>query len=101
MSALTLTNSDFTAVKFLILISNFNDWLLASFGNQLLLSQSMPGPRQVTFWDKVLVRYSTIVDPLVRYTLGKSVLSVWSRLCAAQAAQGGSPITYHAASHGR
>jgi SAM-dependent methyltransferase len=53
--------------------------LLASLGNSLILSQSMPGPRQIAFWDKILVRCSRIVDPLLGYSLGKSVLSVWNR----------------------
>jgi hypothetical protein len=53
--------------------------LLASLGNRLLLAQSMPGTRQIAFWDKVLVRCSTIFDPLVGYSLGKSVLGVWKR----------------------
>jgi hypothetical protein len=54
--------------------------LLASLGNRLFLSQSMPGPGQIAFWDKVLVRCSRVVDPLLCYSLGKSVLCVWERL---------------------
>jgi SAM-dependent methyltransferase len=53
--------------------------LLASLGNRFLLKHSMPGPGQIAFWDKVLVRFSRLVDPLLFYSLGKSVLSVWQR----------------------
>jgi len=53
--------------------------LLASLGNRLFLSQSMPGPGQIAFWDKVMVRCSRLVDPLLFHALGKSVLSVWRR----------------------
>ena len=53
--------------------------LLASLGNRLILSQSMPSRRQIAFWDKFLVRCSRLVDPLVGYSLGKSVLTVWNR----------------------
>jgi SAM-dependent methyltransferase len=53
--------------------------LLASLGNSLILSQSMPGPRQIAVWDKIMVRCSRLVDPLLGYSLGKSVLSVWKR----------------------
>ncbi len=53
--------------------------LLASLGNRLFLSQSMPGPGQIAFWDKVMVRCSRLVDPLLFYSLGKSVLSIWKR----------------------
>ena len=51
--------------------------LLASLGNRLFLKHAIPGPGQVAFWDKVLVRCSRLVDPLLFYSLGKSVLSIW------------------------
>jgi SAM-dependent methyltransferase len=53
--------------------------LLASLGNRLFLAQSMPGTRQISFWDKILVRCSRLLDPLFGYSLGKSVLTVWNR----------------------
>lgn len=53
--------------------------LLASLGNRAFLSQSMPGPGQIAFWDKIMVRFSRLVDPLLFHSLGKSVLSVWKR----------------------
>jgi cyclopropane fatty-acyl-phospholipid synthase-like methyltransferase len=54
--------------------------LLASLGNRLFLKHAIPGPGQVAFWDKVLVRCSRLVDPLLFYSLGKSVLSIWKHL---------------------
>jgi SAM-dependent methyltransferase len=53
--------------------------LLASLGNRLFLRQSMPGPGQIAFWDKFLVPCSRLVDPLLGYSLGKSVLCIWNR----------------------
>lgn len=53
--------------------------LLASLGNRVLLRAASPTARQIRFWDRVLVRLSTRVDPLLRYRLGKSVLAVWKR----------------------
>jgi SAM-dependent methyltransferase len=53
--------------------------MLASLGNRMFLKNSMPGPGQIAFWDKVLVRCSRMIDPLLLYSLGKSVLSVWRR----------------------
>jgi SAM-dependent methyltransferase len=53
--------------------------LLASLGNRFLLRASAPTARQVGFWDRVLVRLSTRLDPLMRYRIGKSVLAVWQR----------------------
>jgi hypothetical protein len=53
--------------------------MLASLGNRLLLRSSMPTPRQIAFWDRVLVRCSRWTDPMFGYTLGKSVLAVWRK----------------------
>ena len=51
----------------------------ASLANKLLLQQAMPTPAQIAFWDRVLVRTSTWVDPILGYRAGKSVLGVWRR----------------------
>lgn len=53
--------------------------LLASIGNRLLLQQSMPTRSQLRLWDKMMVPASRILDPLTFYSIGKSVLGVWSR----------------------
>ena len=49
--------------------------LFASLGNRLLLQSAMPKPSQIAFWDRVLVRMSRLVDPLLGYSAGKSVLA--------------------------
>lgn len=51
----------------------------ASLGNKLLLQSAMPKPSQIAFWDRVLVRMSRAVDPLLGYSAGKSVLAVWRK----------------------
>jgi SAM-dependent methyltransferase len=53
--------------------------LCASLANRLLLRRAIPTPKQLAFWDGVLVRASTWFDPLLGYRLGKSVLAVWRR----------------------
>lgn len=53
--------------------------LLASLANHALLKQSMPTPRQIRSWDRLMVPASRVVDRLVGYRFGKSVLVVWSR----------------------
>lgn len=50
-----------------------------SLANSRLLRQSMPTPRQVAFWDRVVVPVSRRLDPLLGYHFGKSVLCVWQR----------------------
>lgn len=51
----------------------------ASLTNKMLLQQAMPTPKQISFWDNVLVRASTWVDPILGHRAGKSVLGVWRR----------------------
>lgn len=51
--------------------------LFASLANRVLLKQSLPGEFQILFWDRVLVRISTVMDLLSGYTFGKSILGVW------------------------
>ena len=61
----------------------------ASLANKLVLQQSMPTPAQVAFWDRVLVRASTWVDPVLGHRAGKSVLGIWRRPVAAAVADPG------------
>ena len=53
--------------------------LLASAGNRFFLRSPMPSPGQIRFWDNVLVRMSRVLDPLLGYRVGKSVLIVWQK----------------------
>lgn len=51
--------------------------IAASFANRVLLTQSLPTGDQVLFWDRRLVPVSRVLDPLIGFTLGKSVLAIW------------------------
>jgi hypothetical protein len=53
--------------------------MLASYANRLMLHQSMPGLRQILFWDKYLVRPSVLIDRALFYKAGKSILAVWKK----------------------
>ncbi len=53
--------------------------LLASLGNRFVLRSAMPNPSQIAFWDSYLVRASKVLDPIILYRVGKSVLGVWKR----------------------
>lgn len=53
--------------------------LLASAANRLFLRQSMPTVKQIKIWDRIMVRCSKIVDPILFYKAGKSVLGVWRK----------------------
>lgn len=51
----------------------------ASAGNRLILRSGMPTERQIRIWDRLMVPMSRILDPLLRYRFGKSVLAVWRK----------------------
>jgi SAM-dependent methyltransferase len=49
----------------------------ASLANRVALRQSDPTKRQIAIWDRLMVRGSRILDPIVGYRIGKSALMVW------------------------
>lgn len=53
--------------------------LLASLANRFLLNSGKPTSGQITLWDRVLVPCSRWLDPLLRYSAGKSILGVWRK----------------------
>ena len=52
--------------------------LTLSLGNRLLLRRSAPTARQIRLWDKLFVPLSRVIDPLLGYKLGKTVIGVWT-----------------------
>jgi SAM-dependent methyltransferase len=54
--------------------------ILASLANRLLLRSSMPTAGQIRTWDTFLVPCSRVLDPLLFFRLGKSVLAAWQRV---------------------
>ena len=52
--------------------------LCASLGNRLLLKQNLPTANQILFWDRRIVPVSRILDPLLFFKVGKSILAVWT-----------------------
>jgi SAM-dependent methyltransferase len=53
--------------------------VLLSLGNRVALRQRNPAQGQVLVWDRVAVPMSRILDAMLRYRAGKSVLAVWRR----------------------
>jgi hypothetical protein len=53
--------------------------LAASAANRLFLKSAMPTHSQIQTWDRLMVPLSRVIDPLLRYRVGKSVLGVWVR----------------------
>ncbi len=54
--------------------------MLASLANRWLLKSPMPDKRQIVLWDKFMVPLSRLIDPLLCYSLGKTLLVQWRRV---------------------
>ncbi|NMF60559.1 class I SAM-dependent methyltransferase [Pseudanabaena yagii] len=50
--------------------------LIANIVNKLFLKQRTPSLKQIQFWDNFMVPISRKIDPLIFYSLGKSVLLI-------------------------
>jgi SAM-dependent methyltransferase len=53
--------------------------VIASLGNRLVLKSNLPSARQLAFWDSLMIPLSRVVDWLLGYRAGKSVLGVWRK----------------------
>jgi hypothetical protein len=54
--------------------------MTTSLINRFLLSQSMPTVDQIKFWDTYLVPISKVMDRIVGYRFGRSILCIWSKV---------------------
>lgn len=52
---------------------------LASMANSLVLRSALPTLRQILIWDRMMVPLSRLLDPLLAYRFGKSIIAVWRR----------------------
>ena len=52
---------------------------IASLGNRFVLRSNIPSARQLAVWDKLMIPLSKVVDPLLGYRAGKSIVGVWRK----------------------
>ncbi len=52
---------------------------IASIANSVLLHQTIPTIKQVLFWDRAIIPFSKVIDPVILYSFGKSILGVWKK----------------------
>ncbi|MHC4880075.1 MAG: class I SAM-dependent methyltransferase [Planctomycetota bacterium] len=50
---------------------------LLLLANRLLLRNSDPARWQVMFWDRVVIPLSRCLDPVIRYSFGRSIIGIW------------------------
>jgi hypothetical protein len=53
--------------------------MILSAANMLLLKQSMPTKAQLRFWDRWVIPVSRVLDKLLLYSVGKTVIAVWCK----------------------
>jgi SAM-dependent methyltransferase len=53
--------------------------LILSAGNRLLLRQAVPTKTQLRLWDHWIVPISRVLDKIFLYSIGKTIVVVWSR----------------------
>lgn len=51
--------------------------MLASMANRVLLRQSYPKKEQLIFWDRWIIPISRLLDPLMFYSAGRSILAIY------------------------
>jgi len=53
--------------------------LMASLANRLILKSKMPTLKQIKTWDNFMIPLSKIIDPIIKYSLGKSIVCIWMK----------------------
>jgi ubiquinone/menaquinone biosynthesis C-methylase UbiE len=51
----------------------------SSLANRLLLKQSYPTAKQISFWDKLMIPVSKITDHIFFHSFGKTILAIWKK----------------------
>lgn len=54
--------------------------LMTSLVNKFFLHSPNPTAEQITFWDRYIIPFSTLIDALHFYSFGRSIVAVWQRL---------------------
>lgn len=74
LSALTVNSLELRRICYLDSVG-----LIASLGNYIFLKSQMPTEGQIMIWDRIMVPMSKLLDGLIRYSIGKSVLGIWKK----------------------
>jgi Methyltransferase domain len=53
---------------------------LASLANKLILNQPLPTESQIMFWDRTMIPFSRVLDPIIGWQFGRSVVAVWQKV---------------------
>jgi SAM-dependent methyltransferase len=53
--------------------------VLPSLVNKFFLRQPQPTERQILFWDRLMIPLSRLLDKVLNYKIGRSIIAVWKR----------------------
>jgi len=53
--------------------------MATSLVNRFLLRQSMPTVDQILFWDRRILPFSRFFDPLLGFSVGRSIVGIWRK----------------------
>jgi SAM-dependent methyltransferase len=53
--------------------------VLLSLANKILLRQALPTAKQIRTWDQLVVPVSRVLDPIIGFNFGRSVIAVYRR----------------------
>ena len=53
--------------------------LFISLANKLLLRQSLPTQKQIIIWDKTIIPVSRLLDRLLLFKAGRSIVAIWKK----------------------
>ncbi len=54
--------------------------VIASMANRFLLKSKMPTIKQIKLWDRKMVPLSRKIDPLIQYSIGKTIIGIWQKI---------------------
>lgn len=53
--------------------------VIASLANRWILKSQMPSLKQIKMWDTRMVPLSNKIDPIIRYSIGKTIIGIWEK----------------------
>ena len=53
--------------------------LIASLANRMVLRASLPTREQIRVWNRLIIPLSRILDKIVYYWFGRSIVAVWNK----------------------
>ncbi len=60
--------------------------MFASMANRIMLRQTTPTVGQIKTWDNYIVPVSRVLDAVIGYTIGRTIVGIWTRTGRSQSA---------------